>query len=197
MLHSVQTTNIPVYAKIGPNALIQTVNALRELYSEAQIAAMLALSGHVHLLEVSPEGMVDENEFDRLVDALAANLGVLEARRVLQRAGELTAFYLLEHRIPRPFQKLLRWLPRRMALRLLLVAMQQNAWTFIGSGTFTFDLSGKLPTIQIASNIRLMEAACGFFGGTFECLIQTLVDGGAFLRYVIDRETCDYVIQFS
>jgi len=199
LLHSANTLVTPSGNRIGPNALIQTINALREFYIESQIASMLRQSNQDYLLHQSPQEMIEEGEFDRLALNLCDHIGVMPTRKVLQRSGELTADYLLAHRIPKPFQELLKVLPRQLALRLLFMSMSQNAWTFIGSGEFTYDMSGHMPVVKITSDFASMEAACGFFGGTFEHLIRKLIDTRVSVRYILelDQKYCQYVIHYS
>lgn len=188
-------------ARIGPNALIQTVRVLRESHSGDCVQAILRRSGQPWLLTETPETMVDEREFARLVRALSAELGVQDARGVLQQAGLYTADYLLAHRIPGFFQVILRALPPRPALRLLLGAIRQHAWTFIGSGTFDYDLA-DVPVLTVTCSIQPGEAACGFYAGTFLHLFQTLIHKQADL--IIETEPlsesqtlCRYTVQLG
>lgn len=168
-------------ARIGPNSLIQTVRALQERYPAATIAAILQQSGQAYLLHHDPEAMVQEQEFAALVQALADQLGVSAARAVLHRSGQLTAAYLLQYRIPRPFQRLLKLLPHRLALKLLLFAISKNAWTFAGSGHFSYQV-GKTSRLTVTGHIQPLEAVCGFYGGTFEHLIHVLIHAKAIMQ---------------
>lgn len=169
------------HGRIGPNALIQTVRALQEQYNEATLLAILQQSGQEYLLHRDPAGMVQEQEFAALVTALAAQLGVSAARAILHRSGQLTAAYLLHYRIPRPFQRLLKPLPQRLALKLLLWAISKNAWTFAGSGHFAYKV-GKTSRLTVTSHIQPVAAACGFYGGTFEHLIHVLINPKAIMQ---------------
>lgn len=163
------------HARIGPNAIIQTIQALKESYGDVQAAAMLRHAGQAHLIDYVPTGMVDEAEFYALVTLLTDQLGLAGAQQVLRRSGQLTAHYLLQHRIPRPFQQLVRMLPRCIGLALLLVAIRNHAWTFVGSGTFQFTL-GRPPKLTIMTGQYASEAAYSFYGGTFETLLRALID---------------------
>jgi len=109
---------------------------------------------------------------------LVRQIGTEQTKHILKRSGQLTAFYLLQHRIPKLFQKLLGVLPRTTALTLLLFAISKNAWTFVGSGVFSF-VGGKNARIIIsnrptASNIQ--PEACSFYCGTFEQIFRVLID---------------------
>lgn len=187
-------------ARIGPNALIQSVNALREQYTEAQIRTILRQCGQEDLLVTSPTTMVAEQAFADLVVALADQLGIDPARQILWRAGQLTAGYLLQHRIPRPFQWLLRPLPHRLALQLLLLAVGKHAWTFVGSGHFSY-VVGKTPQLTVRTRLYPGKAVCGFYGGTFDHLIHVLIAAQARTEVTTtpdDGQTrCVYSIQFS
>lgn len=188
-----------VGAKIGPNALIQTVRSLRETVSDRQLMTILHQAKQEYLLHETVTGMVDERAFAELVAALAAQLGLAQARQVLWRAGELTAGYLLQHRIPQPFQWLLRPLPNRLALKLLLLAISKHAWTFAGSGSFQYEV-GQQARLTVTSPIRPGEAVCGFYGGTFAHLIRVLIDTQAQVETKVSASDgwarCIYLIQY-
>jgi divinyl protochlorophyllide a 8-vinyl-reductase len=201
MLHKTAPTN----AQIGPNALIQTVTALRAIYDDDQTAAILARSGQLSLMDEHPADMVPECEFDRLVQAMADALGEDCARRVLHRSGALTADYLLAHRIPGLFQRLLRflshpWGSQGLAMRLLLLAVSKNAWTFVGSGAFSYGF-GDRAVIRVVSSIHPVGAASGFYGGTFERLVHSLIDAEACVYFVYaapdNPNLCEYIVEYS
>lgn len=162
-------------ARIGPNALIQTVQAIREQHDEATLLAILEVCGQENLRDESPEHMIDERLFADLVAALVRITGPEASREVLHRSGELTAGYLLENRIPGFFQQLLRVLPWRWALAALLLAIRQHAWTFTGSGRFAYHL-GDRPILTVECPIEPGDVTCSFYSGTFTRLLQTLVD---------------------
>lgn len=187
-------------ARIGPNALIQSVNALREQYTEAQIHTILRQCGQEDLLDTQPTTMVAEQAFADLVVALADQLGIAPARQILWRAGQLTAGYLLQHRIPRPFQWLLRPLPHRPALQLLLLAVGKHAWTFVGSGQFSY-VVGQTPELTVLTRLYPGEAVCGFYGGTFDHLIHVLIAAQAQTKVTtsldMGQTKCVYAIQFE
>lgn len=186
-------------ARIGPNALIQSVNALREQYNEDLIRTILGQCGQEDLLVTSPTTMVAEQAFADLVVALADQLEIEPARQVLWRAGQLTAGYLLQHRIPRPFQWLLRPLPHRPALQLLLLAVGKHAWTFVGSGQFSY-VVGKMPELTVLTRLYPGEAVCGFYGGTFDHLIHVLITAQAQTQVTTllaaGQTKCVYTIRF-
>ena len=190
----------PAHARIGPNALIQTVRALQEICGLVQATAILEQGQQAHLIDYTPTEMVPEADFNALVLLLTAHLGVEQATHVLRVSGQYTARYLLQHRIPRPFQRLLKVLPRRLALALLLFAISKNAWTFVGSGTFTYRV-GKETRLTVASGIHSKGAVCGFYGGTFATLIQQIIDVEAQVQatrcQVGEDSRCEYVVLFG
>lgn len=172
--------------RIGPNAIIQTVAALSERRGAAGARAVLELAGHAELLRDLPGEMVAEREFRALALALAGQVGAAEAGDLLERAGALTAAYLLRARIPPPAQWALRMLPPRPALRLLLAAVAKNAHTFGESGAFSYAL-GDAPAITIANRALCDTPAagalvCRFYRGTFTALLRALVSPTAELR---------------
>lgn len=166
---------------IGPNALIQTAAALYELEADSA-AAVLLDAGEPMVREHPPDDMVDERRFAALVATLVRRLGEERAERVLVRSGSLTADYLMVHRIPQPFQWLLRRLPRELGLRLLLGAVASHAWTFAGSGRFRYELPGEgvvelaIDDCPACRGLVTEHPVCGFYAGTFERLFRRLVD---------------------
>lgn len=207
MRHSPTATSSPSLdaARIGPNSVIQTVTALRERYGQAQADAILRSAGHSDLLTALPTTMIDEREFLDLIRALRAQLGLDEAGAVLARAGERTADYLLANRIPAPARVLLRLLPARPALRLLLVAISGHAWTFAGSGRFSYTL-GRAPVLALVDCVECRDThadapICRYYAATFTGLLRALVHPR--VRVVetacgaCGRDRCEFAILFS
>ncbi|ABZ83859.1 bacteriochlorophyll 4-vinyl reductase [Heliomicrobium modesticaldum Ice1] len=174
------------YGKIGPNSIIQTVAALQERYGEGRTAEFLVNVGRGDLTQKLPAEMVDEQEFNDLVRSIQASFGNQELTQLLRRSGELTAAYLLKHRIPLPIQWILRILPVRAGLKMLLSAIEKNAWTFVGTGSYRFTM-GDRPRITIerclsCRGLSANEPICAFYEGTFQTLIRTLVDKEATVK---------------
>lgn len=186
-------------AQIGPNALTQTARALVEAAGDAQARALLARAGLLWLLERPPTTMVPEASFQQLAQLLIDNLGSERASAVLQRSGALTCEYLLRKRIPYPFQRLLQGLPRALRLRLWLAAIKQHAWTFAGSGRFSYTIGG-IVQLQIEHRAQVADPVYSFYRGTFCCLLRALVDPALQLRQQIHRHTrgsaCVYTLTF-
>jgi divinyl protochlorophyllide a 8-vinyl-reductase len=169
----------PSSGKIGPNSLIQTVQSLKDFYGEEKARRILQEGGQGHLLTYQPHEMIDEGQFITLARMLYRDLGLTEALTVLRRSGNLTGEYVLKNRLPRPVQFIIKLLPQKLALKMMLTAIGKNSWTFAGSGTYTFT-TGSKPQIFIQNTIlrHAVEAdrpACSYYRGAFETLLKTLV----------------------
>lgn len=177
-----------VIARIGPNTIIQLAQVLRDRHGET-VASRLLVGSTGYGLSTLPSTMVDEREAQAFVRTVMEALGERPAADLLRDAGRRTADYLMANRIPRLAQWLIRRLPRRAGLSLLLKAMQANAWTFAGSGTFTVVTTpaGAELGFHACAMCRDMHTdgpVCDFYAGTFEHLIRTLVTRDATVREV-------------
>lgn len=166
--------------RIGPNAVIQTVNALADLCGQDRAAQLLEQIGKPWLLEYHPGALIDEREFVELHHDLVGALGQAEAGRVMARAGALTSQYVMRNRIPQPIHWLLRALPRRLGLRMLLGAIGKHAWTFAGSGQFSYRL-GQAPLLALEDCLTARGHAgdspsCTFYQAAFQGFLTTLID---------------------
>ncbi|NEX11129.1 MAG: bacteriochlorophyll 4-vinyl reductase [Prosthecochloris sp.] len=161
-------------AKIGPNSIIQTVAALESKYGKAEAEAILTRAGHKHLIGNLPSEMTEESKFHALVQALDKELGEKVMTHILNDSGQRTAAYLLRVRIPGFFQKLLKPLPPGLAFRLLIFAISKNAWTFAGSGDFSYT-TGKTPEITVKVTYPTIPVVGNFYLGTFTRLLRELV----------------------
>ncbi len=176
--------------RIGPNAIIQTVQALRELYGAAGAAEVLAGIGKPNLRDARPASMIDERDFAELYHDLLGALGRAATNRVMARAGALTSQYVMRKRIPRPVHWLLRALPRRLGMRLLLNAISRHAWTFAGSGRFSYQM-GRAPVLALdncltARDLAADAPACAFYQAAFQGFLATLIDR----RLRVEEERC-------
>ncbi|MFP4079222.1 MAG: bacteriochlorophyll 4-vinyl reductase [Ectothiorhodospira sp.] len=164
---------------IGPNAVTRIAQALRDQHSETLAQQVFESAGLTDALLDPPTGMVDENWVSALHQALHQHLTPHQAREVSLEAGRLTGDYLLAHRIPRPVQRLLKWLPAGPASRILLTAIQRNAWTFTGSGrlevTHRPDLELTLTGAPIARHLQAEAPVCHYYAASFQRLFQVLV----------------------
>lgn len=165
--------------RIGPNAITRLADALQSCGSETR-RAVFERAELAHYLQSAPTQMVEEDEVLRLHAVLRRELGLPEAARVSIAAGHATANYLLAHRIPALARRALRVLPTRLGASLLARAISQNAWTFVGSGTF--DVIRSRPTLifRIAGSplCRGEGAAaplCHYYAATFEHLFSSML----------------------
>jgi divinyl protochlorophyllide a 8-vinyl-reductase len=170
-------------ARIGPNAIIRVVEALRESAGAETAARVLRHAGLARYLDELPAAMVDEREVTRLHASLRDLLGPDVAGRVAFSAGLKTGDYLLANRIPGAAQRLLRALPAWLASRLLLAAILRNAWTFAGSGIFRSSPQPRGARLSIAgcpvcAGQPGATSACSYYTGTFQRLFATLVKAG-------------------
>jgi divinyl protochlorophyllide a 8-vinyl-reductase len=166
-------------ARIGPNTIIQLAHVLRERYGE-YLASTLLFESTGYAMTALPGAMVDEREAQAFVQRVMQQLGERPGAQVLHEAGRRTADYLMANRIPQAAQWVMKALPTRAGLSLLLKAMQANAWTFAGSGAFSVrtHANGADLTFHACAMCRDMHSegpVCDFYAGTFEHLIRTLV----------------------
>lgn len=170
-------------ARIGPNAIIRMIEALREQAGEAETARLFGLADLSHHLVHAPDHMVDERDVVAIHTVVRAELGLAAAKAAGRRAGELTADYLLANRIPQAIQPILKILPAGVSARILLGAIGKHSWTFAGSGVFTAT-AGHPVRFSIAGNPVCRGATadmpvCDYYGATFERLFRTLVHRNA------------------
>lgn len=166
-------------ARIGPNAVIRTVEVLQEQVGEIETERLLAAAGLERYIGHLPEEMVAEDEVTALFAAVRHGLGGEHARRITRAAGHRTGEYLLANRIPAGVQAVLRVLPAAVASRILLNAIGRHAWTFVGSGVLSvvpgrpvrFSVQG-CPICRGATGAAPL---CDFYGATFERLFRQLV----------------------
>jgi divinyl protochlorophyllide a 8-vinyl-reductase len=167
-------------ARIGPNAIIQTLEALRELRGGGATDDLLLAAGLERYAAESPTAMVPEGDVSLLYRMLRTRLGEPEANATMRLAGAKTAAYLLANRIPRPAQVVLRRLPARFAAPLLLSSITKHTWTFAGSGVVSI-ASGPPLRIAIRSCPICRGAVgdrphCSYYAASFEGLFRVLVD---------------------
>jgi len=172
--------------RIGPNAILQVMAALRARHGEDVAAAIMAHAGLQSMLAHPPQHMVAERDVIALHGAVRRELGADAARGVMIAAGLATGDYLLAHRIPRFAQRVLRLLPARIASRALLAAISRHTWTFAGSGGCTFT-NGHPVRVAIRNcpacrGERAAVPACDYYANTFARLYGALVHQDARVR---------------
>lgn len=169
---------------IGPNAVLQVLDLAERWYGSDTAKA---LSQGLFSLDDRPTCLVNESLVAKLHQRVALELEPNEAYRLLHHAGEQTANYLLEHRIPRPAQWLMKRLPSVWASYVLTAAITKNAWTFVGSGQFSAfykDCESKPKTKYwvyrinenpLAKGQSQATVGCWFYAAVFQRLFQVLV----------------------
>jgi divinyl protochlorophyllide a 8-vinyl-reductase len=163
-------------ARIGPNSLIQTEQALAALFGDETAHEIFHRAGIDHRYADPPGTMLDEREPQRLFAVLSDALSDEDATRVFAEAGHRTGHYLLANRIPQPACRLLPHLPTAVSARLLVRAISAHAWTFAGSGRFSAEVRGwRQPVVRLAIQENpLATPGCPWHGAVFECLFATL-----------------------
>ena len=162
---------------IGPNALTQFLPLLERAGGEALRNRLLAQAGITRLPAMS--GLIPEQPVARLHQVMRLELPELTPS-LFRQAGTHTAEYILENRIPKRVQFILRHLPSTLSGPLLLRAIANNAWTFAGSGRFEV-VSWRQLTFGIHNNpITRGETAdaavCHWHEAVFEGLFRSLID---------------------
>lgn len=165
--------------RVGPNAVLQLIAALRAAGLEGRLAALFTACGVADWLSAPPAAMVDEHDVARLHQGLRAGFAPALAERLLDQAGHRTAAYLLSARIPPLAQRVLKALPPSLAARLLVTAIRRNAWTFAGSGRFTARV-GRTVRLEIEGNPfcageYAAAPVCHWHRAVFAHLFRTLV----------------------
>lgn len=192
----------PPEARIGPNALTRTLEAVIALEGQQGAARVFGAAGLSRYLEQPPTGMVPEGDVTALYRAVRDQLGEDRARSVGWIAGRRTADYLLAHRIPRAAQRVLRLLPAPLSARVLCAVIARHAWTFAGSGRMACRHGhGVRIVIESCPLCRATIAdapVCDYFAGTFERLFGALVQAEARARETACAATgapsCTFVV---
>jgi divinyl protochlorophyllide a 8-vinyl-reductase len=164
---------------MGPNAITRVAEALTAALGEDACRAVFASAGAARHLTHPPTQMVDEMEVARLHRALIEILGPAQAAEISREAGRLTGDYLLANRIPVFAQIILGRLPRPIAAHMLVSAIARHAWTFAGSGEFSFcftpGLRLRLAGSPICRQLRSEAPVCHYFAATFERVFSAVL----------------------
>jgi divinyl protochlorophyllide a 8-vinyl-reductase len=188
---------------IGPNAVLQLIEALKAAGLYEVSAPVFATAGVADWLVNPPEKMVDQRGVARLHQAIRAVSSPEEGVALMAESGRLTADYILANRIPKPAQVLLKLLPPRLAAAAFVPAIKAHSWTFAGTGKF----AGKAgsPTVftlignPLCAGERAAVPVCTWHAAVFQRLFQVLVSpraraaetdceacGGPFCRFEVD-----------
>ncbi|KPP92903.1 bacteriochlorophyll 4-vinyl reductase [Erythrobacter sp. HL-111] len=173
----------PGEAEIGPNAVLQTMRVIETRLGAGAGAAILAEAGLARLPDGT--GMIREADAIALHRAIARRFPH-EAEAIARASGAATADYIIAHRIPAPAKALLRLLPAALAAPLLMAAIRQHAWTFVGAGRFT-PAGGWAFTIDRAAardDPAPPPSLFTWYGAVFTRLFRKLVSARAECRVV-------------
>jgi len=169
----------PAVAEIGPNAVIQLIQALDAAGLEPAAAEIFSEAAATAWLKHPPTAMVDERPVAAIHQAVRKLLPSQQASSILEDAGLRTGDYILANRIPKLAQAVLKILPAPLAARMLTKAISAHSWTFAGSGKFSAKV-GKTVTFEIADNPLCAgehadHQVCVWHASVFQRLFQTLV----------------------
>ncbi|WP_421694040.1 bacteriochlorophyll 4-vinyl reductase [Aestuariivirga sp.] len=168
---------------IGPNAVIRLAEALDALESRAVTVRLFNAAELGRYLIAPPAAMLPEEEVTRLHRQLRGQLGAVRATSVSWVAGQRTADYLLDNRIPKPVQRLLKLLPQRLAAFILLKSIGSHAWTFAGSGRFSWAMTQpirlRFENCALCREDHAAAPCCQYYAATFERLFRALIDADA------------------
>ena len=172
--------------RIGPNAVIRLAEALDAIESKAVTVKLFTAAELGSYLSSPPQSMVPEEDVTVLHRRLRSEMGQTRAASVSWIAGLKTADYLLANRIPKPVQRLLKLLPRRLAAFILLKAIGAHAWTFAGSSRFSWSL-GRTITLTfedcpLCRWDRSTAPCCQYYAATFERLFRVLINADSMVR---------------
>lgn len=162
-------------ARIGPNAILQTIAVLDHCEGQVVRDRVMSVAG----VEVPPAdaGMLPEADCRAVHDAVRSVMGE-KAEGILRLAGLATGDYILANRIPRAAQAVIRALPGYVGAWVLAGAIAKHSWTFVGSGKFR--IVSRLPLVFELRNNPLApvfadHAACVWHVAVFERLFARLV----------------------
>lgn len=170
-------THSAIHGRIGPNAIIQLGESFAAHQEMRRAEVIYAAAGCLPLLVKPPMEMVDQTTVARLFHAVAEGMDVADAKAYLTEAGTRTGDYILANRIPRLVRLVLPLLPARLGLKVLLNAIQRHAWTFAGSGIFSF-ATGKHPEVKIMQNPISTALGCPWHEAVFARIFSRLIRGG-------------------
>lgn len=193
-------------SRIGPNAITRIAEAMQRLHGAEAARQLFEAAAMPHYLDTPPGAMVDENEVIALHRAGRRHLGIDRFAVVARLAGELTGDYVMQYRIPRPARILLRLLPAPLAARMLARAIAAHAWTFTGSGGFSFQArhNGMLLNIRNSPLARGEQAGvplCDYYAATFERIFRRLVKSSCEVAEIgciaTGSRACCFDVRFS
>lgn len=173
----------PAEPRIGPNAIIQLHRALADRLGPARAREALHVAELDAYAAAEPTAMTPEAEAARFFAVVRARLCADDFAEISAEAGRRTADYVLEHRIPKPAQALLRLAPPRLAARLLARAVSRAAWTFAGGASFALPPvargQGALAVFEIGDGLMARSGGCAWRAAAFQRLFEALASRDA------------------
>jgi len=167
-------------AQIGPNALIQMVEALRIFWGPEETRTLLGSLGLEHYADAPPQRMLPQEQVAALHSRLFQLVDLPTFKSISREAGLRTADYLLAYRIPSAVQWALKRLPDAIAARVLCRSIARHAWTFAGTGEFSYEWSPRLVFRlrgnPLCRNITSGAPVCDYYAATFERIFRTIVN---------------------
>lgn len=169
---------------IGPNAVLQAVAVMEERLGKAETGSIL-LDAQIHALP-SGDHMIAEVQALRLHRWLALH-EPMDCFAIAEEAGARTADYIIAHRIPRAAVWLLRHLPGWAAAPLLMAAIRQHAWTFVGAGVFSPQGAWAFTIDRSRANDAMMppDSLFHWYAAVFTRLYRQLVADDCQCRVVM------------
>ncbi|NVO07198.1 MAG: bacteriochlorophyll 4-vinyl reductase [Rhodoferax sp.] len=156
------------------------VEALRLQWGAPRTQLLLLGLGLEAYDSVPPKTMVPQAEVVALHQCVYGMVEVQEVKAIAQEAGKRTGDYLLANRIPAAVQWVLKRLPDKLAARVLCKAIAKHAWTFAGSGVFSYAWSpGLVFCIQgspLCAGIQSAVPVCDYYAATFERIFRAIVN---------------------
>jgi len=168
----------PTYL-MGSNAMAHIIKTMEDNFGTGETIDFFIASRLSQYLSHPLAGRVHEEDVCRIHQHLIETYGLSHAKTLSWQAGQKSADYLLKNKISKPLRFILKRLPIRWSITLLLREISNHAWTFVGSGVFTYQVFKSI-TFYIESNpicrgIRASEPICDYYAAIFEGLFKNLI----------------------
>lgn len=187
---------IPVAGyRIGPNSVTQLEAACDQVLGREDTVYLFTAAGLCDYLQTPPVKMIPEEHPARLFSALYRLYPRTTADKIARLAGQRTADYVIENRIPALVAKILRWMPANLAGKGLLSAIKKNSWTFAGSGDCV-TRPNDTPNLKILNNPLHMPGSA-WHVGVFERMFRRLVCAHATVDYTSDDTSCSFDVHYG
>ena len=174
---------------VGANPILELVAVVQQRFGNAKAAVLMAdTQWRVYRM---PTEMVPEQHVRAVVHAAYEQLGAARAVDALDAAGIERAHAMLAHDIPQLTQWMIRKLPTRLAMRVLLLAIKRSSWTFAGSARFDVAVADHAAVVdfhdcEMNRGMHAKQTGCPFYRATFRELLRTLVSPTA----TVDETEC-------